>query len=91
LQTRRFKDAYLELDAKYRGLCASSQKGARRQMVNTIKATEDQEISHLGKAYTIMVKPWIDKETFTTCPEGIDMEDPDSYDSLWLAGQHITP
>ncbi len=56
-------------------------------MVNTIKATEDQEIGHLGKAYTIMVEPWVDKETFTTWPKGIDVEDPDSYDSPWLAEQ----
>jgi len=56
-------------------------------MINTVKATEDQEVTHLRKAYTIMVKPWVDREIFTTHPKGVDVNDPDNYNSLWLAQQ----
>jgi len=66
---------------------ASLQKGSKRQMINTVKATEDQEVTHLGKAYVIMVEPWVNKEIFTTHPEGVDVNDPDNYNSLWLAQQ----
>jgi hypothetical protein len=59
-------------------------------MINTVKATEDQEITHLGKAYVIMVEPWVDKEIFTTCSEGVDVNDPDNYNSPWLAQQQQT-
>ncbi len=56
-------------------------------MINTVKATEDQEVTHLGKAYTIMVEPWVNREIFTTHPEGVDVNDLDNYNSPWLAQQ----
>jgi hypothetical protein len=86
LQNERLIKAYHELYVKYRGLLVSQPKGAKRRIVDNIKATEDKEVKLLGKKYAIMVEPWIDPELFAPRPEGVNISDPDNYKSELFIG-----